>query len=97
MKLTPLHDNVLVRRHDTEEVSAGGLILAPSAVEKPRLGTVVAVGPGKTVKGLFQESIVKEGDTVLFGKTSGYEVKVGDEKLLMMPEGEIYATIKERA
>jgi chaperonin GroES len=96
MKLTPLHDNVLVRRHDKEETSAGGLILAASAVEKPRLGTVVAVGPGKTIKGKFQESIVKEGDTVLFGKTSGYEVKVGDEKLLMMPEGEIYATIKER-
>lgn len=96
MKLTPLHDNVLVRRHDKEDTSAGGIILAASAVEKPRLGTVVAVGPGKTVKGKFQESIVKEGDTVLFGKTSGYEVKVGDEKLLMMPEGEIYATIKER-
>lgn len=94
MKLTPLHDNVLVRRHDKEDTSAGGIILAASAVEKPRLGTVVAVGPGKTVKGKFQESIVKEGDTVLFGKTSGYEVKVGDEKLLMMPEGEIYATVK---
>jgi chaperonin GroES len=94
MKLTPLHDNVLVRRHDKEDTSAGGIILAASAVEKPRLGTVVAVGPGKTIKGKFQESIVKEGDTVLFGKTSGYEVKVGDEKLLMMPEGEIYATVK---
>jgi chaperonin GroES len=94
MKLTPLHDNVLVRRHDAEEVSASGFILAPSAVEKPRLGTVVAAGPGKTVKGKFIASVVKEGDTVLFGKTSGYEVKVGDEKLFMMPENEIYATIK---
>ncbi len=94
MKLTPLHANVLVRRQDKEETSAGGLILAASAVEKPRLGTVVAVGPGKMVKGKFLESVVKEGDTVLFGKTSGYEVKVGDEKLLMMPEDEIYATIK---
>ena len=96
MILIPLHDNVLVRRHDKEEVSAGGLILAASAVEKPRLGTVVAVGPGKTISGKFIASVVQEGDTVLFGKTSGYEVKVGDEKLLMMPEGEIYATIKER-
>lgn len=95
MKLTPIHANVLVRRHDKEEVSAGGLILAASAIEKPRLGTVVAVGPGKTVKGKFIPTVVAEGDTVLFGKTSGYEVKVGDEKLLMMPEDEIYGTVKE--
>jgi chaperonin GroES len=95
MKLTPLHDKVLVRRLDVPKESASGIIFAPSAVEKPTQGTVVAVGPGKHVNGEFVPTIVKENDTILFGKNSGYEVKVGDEKLIMMPEDEIYATIKE--
>jgi len=94
MNLIPLHDNILVRRHDAEETSAGGIVLAASAIDKPRLGTVVAAGPGKYVNGQIVDSVVKEGDVVLFGKTSGYEIKVGDEKLLMMPENEIYATVK---
>lgn len=94
MNLIPLHDNVLVRRHEAEDTSAGGILLAASAVDKPKLGTVVAVGKGKLVKGTLREMKVAEGDTVLFGKNSGYEVKVGDEKLLMMPEDEIYGTVK---
>jgi chaperonin GroES len=94
MKLTPLHDKVLVRRLDIEETSAGGIVFAPSAVEKPTQGIVVAVGPGKHVNGEFVPTIVKENDRILFGKNSGYEVKVGEEKLIMMPENEIYATIK---
>lgn len=96
MKLTPLNDKILVRRNDTDETSAGGIIMAASAVEKPTQGTVVAVGPGKYVKGKFIPTIVKENDTILFGKNSGYEVKVGEEKLIMMPEDEIYATIKNQ-
>jgi chaperonin GroES len=94
MKLTPLHDNVLVRRLDIEETSAGGIVFAPSAVEKPTQGIVVGVGPGKHVNGEFVPTIVKENDRILFGKNSGYEVKVDEEKLIMMPENEIYATIK---
>ena len=94
MKLTPLHDKVLVRRLDIEETSAGGIVFAPSAVEKPTQGIVVAVGPGKHVDGEFVPTIVKENDRILFGKNSGYEVKVDEEKLIMMPENEIYATIK---
>jgi chaperonin GroES len=94
MKLTPLHDKVLVRRLDKQETSAGGIVLASTAVEKPTQGIVVAVGPGKHVNGEFVPTIVKENDTILFGKNSGYEVKVGDEKLIMMPEDEIYATIR---
>jgi chaperonin GroES len=95
MKLIPLHDKVLVRRLDVDQVSAGGIVLAASAIEKPTRGTVVSVGPGKHVNGEFVPTVVKENDTILFGKNSGYEVKVGDEKLIMMPEDEIYATIKE--
>ena len=93
MNLIPLHDNVLVRRHEKEDTSPGGIVLA-AAIDKPQLGTVVAVGKGKLVKGALREMKVAEGDTVLFGKNSGYEVKVGDEKLLMMPENEIYGTVK---
>ena len=94
MKITPLHDKVLVRRNDTQETSAGGIIMAVGAVEKPTQGTVVAVGPGKHLNGEFIPTIVKENDVILFGKNSGYEIKVGEEKLIMMPEDEIYATIK---
>jgi len=94
MKITPLHDKVLVRRLDTQETSAGGIVFVASAVEKPTQGTVVAVGPGKHVNGEFVATIVKENDTILFGKNSGYEIKVGNEKLIMMPEDEIYATIR---
>lgn len=93
MKLTPLHDKVLVRRLEVEEVSAGGIVFAPNAVEKPTQGIVVAVGPGRYINGTFVPTVVKENDTILFGKKSGYEVKVDDEKLIMMPEDEIYATI----
>ena len=95
MKLTPLHDKVLVRRLDVQETSAGGIVLALGAVEKPTQGTVVAVGPGKHVNGEFVPTVVKENDTILFGKNSGYEVKVGDEKLIMMPEDEIYGLIRK--
>lgn len=94
MNLIPLHDNVLVRRNNIEETSAGGIVLPGAAQEKPRLGTVVAVGKGKLVKGVLEPLKVSAGDTVLFGKTSGYEIKVGEEKLLMMPENEIYGTVK---
>ena len=94
MKLKPLHDKVLVRRIETEEVSGGGIVLAPSAVEKPNLGTVLSVGPGKLVDGELVTPVVFEGDTVLFGKNAGYEVKVGEEKLIMISEDEIYATLK---
>ena len=94
MNFIPLHDRVLVRRADTEKVTDSGIVLAPSGVEKPNRGTVLAVGPGKHLpNGVFVSTVLKEGDTVLFGKNIGFEVTVDDEKLLVLVENDVYGTI----
>ena len=90
MALTPLHDRVLVRRTESEEKTAGGLIIPDSAKEKPAEGEVVSVGAGlRDDKGGRIELDVKAGDRVLFGKWSGTEVSVDGEELLMMKESDI--------
>ncbi len=95
MKIRPLHDRVIVRRMEEETTTAGGIVLPDSATEKPSRGEVIAVGPGKTNdKGENTPMDVKVGDTVLFGKYSGTEVKVGDEELLVMREDDIMGVIE---
>ena len=95
MKIRPLHDRVIVRRMEEETTTAGGIVLPDSATEKPSRGEVIAVGPGKTNdKGENSPMDVKVGDTVLFGKYSGTEVKVGDEELLVMREDDIMGVIE---
>lgn len=89
MKLKPLSDRVLVKRLESEEMTAGGLYIPETAKEKPSRGEVVAVGPGK--EGVTMT--VKEGDKVLFGKYAGTEIKVDDVELLVMREEEILAII----
>ena len=77
MDFRPLHDRVLVRRLDTEEKTAGGIIIPDTAQEKPQEGKIVAVGGGaKTEDGKIIPMDVKVGDKVLFGKWSGTEVKM---------------------
>ncbi|CUJ85739.1 co-chaperone GroES [Shimia thalassica] len=94
MALTPLHDRVLVRRTESEEKTAGGLIIPDSAKEKPAEGEVVSVGAGlRDDKGARVELDVKAGDRVLFGKWSGTEVSVDGEELLMMKESDIMGII----
>ena len=94
MNIRPLQDRILVRRAEEETKSAGGIILTGSAQEKPSQGEVVAVGNGKKLdNGSTLPMDVKVGDRVLFGKYSGSEVKVGDETLLMMREGDIIGII----
>ena len=90
MALTPLHDRVLVRRLESEEKTAGGLIIPDSAKEKPSEGEVVAVGAGalKDIGELIAPAVAA-GDKVLFGKWSGTEVTVDGEELLMMKESDI--------
>jgi chaperonin GroES len=94
MALQPLHDRVLVRRTESEEKTAGGLIIPDSAKEKPSEGEIVAAGPGaRKDSGELIEMAVKPGDKVLFGKWSGTEVTLDGEELLMMKESDIMGII----
>lgn len=95
MAFRPLHDRVLVRRVDTEQKTAGGIIIPDSAQEKPSQGEIVAVGGGaKAEDGTVSPLDVKAGDTILFGKWSGTEVKIDGEDLLIMKESDIMGIIE---
>ncbi|KAB0682609.1 co-chaperone GroES [Aureimonas leprariae] len=94
LNFRPLHDRVVVRRVESEQKTAGGIIIPDTAKEKPQEGEVVAVGPGaRDDKGAVQALDVKAGDRVLFGKWSGTEVKVNGEDLLIMKESDIMGVI----
>jgi chaperonin GroES len=95
MALRPLHDRILVQRTEEEEQKVGGIIIPDSAKEKPQQGKVSAVGAGKADKdGKRIPLDVKEGDTILFGKYSGQEVRVDGEDYLIMREDEVLAVIE---
>ncbi|CAI9410005.1 co-chaperone GroES [Pleomorphomonas diazotrophica] len=94
MKFRPLHDRVVVRRLESEERTAGGIIIPDTAKEKPQQGEVVAVGPGaRNEKGELVALDVKAGDKVLFGKWSGTEVKIDGQDLLIMKESDVMGII----
>ena len=94
MNFSPLHDRVLVKRLESEEKTAGGIIIPDTATEKPSEGKVVAVGPGtRNDDGKFTALDVKKGDRVLFGKWGGTEVKVDGKELLSMKESDIMGII----
>ena len=91
MKFKPLHDRVLVRRTEEEEVSAGGIVLPGSATEKPSQGEVVAVGPGKRQEnGDLLPIGVSVGDIVVFGQYGGNEIKIDGEDYLILSENDIF-------
>jgi len=94
MSFRPLHDRVVVRRVDSEEKTAGGIIIPDTAQEKPSEGAIVSVGPGaRDESGKIVALDVKAGDRVLFGKWSGTEVKIEGEDLLIMKESDIMGVI----
>ena len=98
MAFKPLHDRVLVRRVESDEKTAGGLIIPDSAKEKPAEGIVVAVGAGaKDDDGDRIPMDVNEGDKILFGKWSGTEVSIDGEELLIMKESDIMGIIEDGA
>ena len=98
MKFRPLHDRVVVRRIEEDERTKGGIIIPDTAKEKPQQGEVVAVGPGaRDEKGVVQPLEVKAGDTILFGKWSGSEVKIDGEELLIMKESDILGVLEGTA
>jgi len=95
MAFRPLHDRVLVKRLESEEKTAGGIIIPDTAQEKPSEGEIVAAGNGsKDEAGNVTPLDVKVGDKVLFGKWSGTEVKLGGEDLLIMKESDIMGIIE---
>jgi len=96
MKFRPLHDRVVVRRLESEERTAGGIIIPDTAKEKPQEGEVIAVGPGaRDETGKIVPLDVKKGDRVLFGKWSGTEVKIDGKELLIMKESDIMGVIED--
>jgi chaperonin GroES len=95
MNIRPLYDNVVVKRKEEEEVSAGGIVLPGSAKEKPNQGEVVAIGNGAvTDSGELRALSVKVGDTVVFGQYSGNAIKLDGQEYIMMRENEIYGVIE---
>ena len=98
MKFRPLHDRVVVKRLEEDSKSAGGIIIPDTAKEKPMRGEVIAVGPGaRDENGKINPLDVKAGDTVLFGKWSGTEVKIDGEDLLIVKESDILGVIEATA
>ena len=98
MKFRPLHDRIVVKRIDAEEKTAGGIIIPDTAKEKPQQGEVIAVGPGaRNEQGQLVSLDVRVGDSVLFGKWSGTEVKIDGEDLLIMKESDIMGVLEQTA
>ena len=95
MKFRPLHDRVVVRRVESEEKTAGGIIIPDNAKEKPQEGEIIAVGPGgRDESGKLVPLDVKVGDRILFGKWSGTEVKIDGEELLIMKESDVMGVLE---
>ena len=97
MKFRPLHDRVLIKVLDSEEKTAGPIIIPDSAKEKPQEGEVVAIGPGiKNDQGKLSPLDVKVGDIVLFGKWSGNDVKIDGKEYSIMKEADIMGISKRK-
>jgi len=95
MKIRPLQDRVIIKRLEEERTSAGGIVIPDSAAEKPIRGKVIAVGPGKILDNGDKRPVdLKVNDTVLFGKYSGTEVKIGGDELLVLREDDIMGVIE---
>ncbi|QDV64274.1 MULTISPECIES: co-chaperone GroES [Crateriforma] len=95
VKLQPLGERIVVQREESEDVTAGGIVLPDSAKEKPARGVVIAVGTGKLLDdGSRSESQLKDGDRVLFSSYAGESVEVGDVEYLLMREDDVLAVIE---
>ena len=94
ISIRPLNDRVVVERLEEEAKSAGGIIIPPTAAEKPTEGKVMAVGPGRLDHGQRIEPTVKVGDKVLFGKYAGTEIEVNGKQVVVMREDDILAVVQ---
>ena len=95
MKVVPLGENVVVRRIEADDKTAGGIVLPDSAQEKPQQGRVLSIGDGRLLADGTRASVqVNEGDRIVFGSYAGAEVIVDGEELLIMSEDEILAVVE---
>ena len=95
MKLKPLDDRVIIKQSESEEKTAGGIILPDTAKEKPQLGKVVAVGPGKLLKdGSRRQVAVKKDDEVIYAKYIGSEIEIDREQYVILQEGDILGIVE---
>jgi chaperonin GroES len=94
MKFRPLHDRVVIERIEAETKTSGGIIIPDTAAEKPQQGEVIAVGPGgRDEAGKLIPIDLRVGDTVLFGKWSGTEVKIDGVEYLIMKESDVMGVV----
>ncbi len=95
MKFRPLHDRILVKRVEAEQVSAGGLIIPDTAKEKPLEGEVIAVGPGRRMDdGSIRPMVLNAGDRILFGKYTGDEIKLDGVEHVIIREDDVLAVVE---
>jgi chaperonin GroES len=96
MKLRPLDDRVVVKQSEAEEKTAGGIILPDAAKEKPQMGKVIAVGPGKVLDdGKRSKVSVKKNDQVIYGKYSGSDIEIDREKYVILHESDILGIVEK--
>jgi chaperonin GroES len=95
MKLKPLGDKIVIKVKEEEKKTTGGIVLPDSAKEKPQQGEVVAVGSGEMIDGKKVPLDVKVGDEVIYSKYSGSEIKMDDEKYLIVKQNDILAIVEE--
>ena len=96
MKLIPLDDRVVIKQSEAEEKTAGGIILPDTVKEKPQMGKVIAVGPGKTLKnGKRSQMSVKKNDEVIYAKYIGSEVEIDGEEYVILQESDILGIVEK--
>lgn len=94
-KLKPLNDKIIIKQIEEEEKTKSGILLASSAKEKPSIGKVIAVGPGKKHDGKVIPMDVKVGDKVAYSKYSPTEIKIDDEEYLVISESDVLCIVEE--
>jgi len=96
MKLRPLDDGLVIKQLEAEEKTTGGIILPDSAKEKPQIGKVVAVGPGKTLdNGKLAKMTVKKGDEVIYPRYMGNDVEIDGDKYIICKESDVLGIIEK--
>jgi chaperonin GroES len=95
MKIKPLGDRVVIKSVEAEETTKSGIVLPGSAQEKPLMAEVVAVGPGGVVDGKEVTMYVKQGDTVIYSKYAGTEIKMDGEELMVVRQSDILAVVEK--
>lgn len=97
MQFRPLHDRILVKRQEAEEKSPGGIYIPDNAKERPVQGEIVAAGNGKLMEdGMLRPLEVKVGETVLFGKYAGTEIKIDGEEFTILRQDEVLGVLSYR-